>query len=152
MLDLSVIWVPIMSLPWVGWWGVPQSGNSFIKLWFCQCLEVNPAHGPRSIWASWWAWKSARKTSRGGWSISLQHIQTLSDTRFVLLLLELTVWWKTQIPKTKSIYSNKKAGHKGNILSCVNQKPNKTWLFCFVEILREFDFIPFREVTVPLVQ
>lgn len=143
MLDLSVIWVPIMCLPWVGWWGVPQTGNSFLKLWFCQLLEVNPAHGPRSIWASWWASKIARKTSCGDQSISLQHIQRPG----LCFCCWSWLWWKK-----KNICSNKKAGHKQNILNDVNQISNKIWFFCFVEILCEFDFVPFWEVTVWLVQ
>lgn len=149
-LDLSVIGVPIISLPWVGWWGVPQTGNSFIKLRFCQLLAADPAHGPRSIWAGWWASSTARKTSQGDQSVSLQHVQRPG------LCFCCWTWLfgkkKKQTQKNKSISSNTKAGHKGNIFNYVNQKPNKTWFICFVEILCEFDSIPFWEVTVPLVQ
>lgn len=147
-LDLSVIRVPIISLLWVGWWGVPQTGNSFVKIWFCQLLEANPAHGPRSIWASWWASSTARKTSQGDQSVSLQHIQRPG--------LCFCCWTrlfgaKNTLRKIEVFVQTRKLDTEGTFLILWTKSPTKPDFFA-LEILHEFDFIPFWEVTVPSVQ
>lgn len=153
-LDLSVIWVPIITLlfcysPLGGVVGCASDKEFFVKLQFCQLLEADPAPGPRPIWASWWALRITRKKKL--LKVIEHFTSTCPKSSCVLLPPGWLFGEKYRLTKIK-VKFKQEIWIQREHLELHEWQTQQNTIFCFVEILREFDFILFWAATVPLVQ